>query len=129
MKKKVIVIASVCVSLITAFTIFLCCCSIDSCFYSKLTMEKVRRNLSEWYNITLPENVKMEGYASDISPSDGEYFAVLGYDGQDEEFNSIFSYEEDTENVKSYFSENCSSFAVLSLCRYSCLWFCNFCVG
>ncbi len=105
-KKKFLIIAFVSVSLLIALIVFLCCCSFDSCFYFKPTLDKVKRNLSEWYNITLPENVKMESYASDIGPSDGEYIAVLSYDGLDENFNSIFSYEEDTKNAKSYFSES-----------------------
>ena len=67
-KKKFLIIAFVSVSLLIALIVFLCCCSFDSCFYFKPTLDKVKRNLSEWYNITLPENVKMESYASS-SPS------------------------------------------------------------
>ncbi|MDE7439465.1 MAG: hypothetical protein K2N23_03050 [Clostridia bacterium] len=100
MKKKILAI----VMLFTSFTLILFCgCG----FYGKPSIEKLNRNLSEWYNIALPKNVEIESYASDIGPTDGEYFVVLNYDGSDEEFNSIFSYEGNTEILTEYyFKEN-----------------------
>lgn len=98
MKKKISV-------LLISLTLFLFCgCNLDSCYYGEPTVEGIKSHLAERYNLTFPDKVTMESYAANIF-IDGRYCAILNYDGYDEEFNSLFTYEE-KEIYKEYYNSD-----------------------